>query len=316
MALTCRICSSTGDFNEYTVREMLYGTRETFDYFQCSCCRCLQIKEFPHDLSRYYPDDYYSKNINFEEIVKQRKVRRNIESLTQYLSNPALSKLRFKDLNLNIIPFMKMGKNDRILDVGCGTGRLIYIMKEAGFLNVYGTDPFIDDEIEYANGLKIYKRPIDQMSADTKWDFIMFHHSFEHVTNPLEVLECARNLLKDNGKLVVRIPVVGYAWEKYGVDWYQLDAPRHLFLHSKESMRILADKAGLKIDQIKYDSTSSQFINSENYQKDIPLIQEVPKSKGIRRIKDKYKKWKYKKMSNYLNIAMNGDQAAFIITRP
>ena len=116
--------------------------------------------------------------------------------------------------------------------------------------------------------------------------------------------------------LLFAFRLVGYAWEKYGVDWYQLDAPRHLFLHSKDSMSFLADKAGLTIDKIKYDSTSSQFINSENYQKDIPLIQEVPKSKGIERIREKYKKWKYKRMSNYLNNTMNGDQAAFILTMP
>jgi SAM-dependent methyltransferase len=294
---------------------MLYGTRERFDYFQCSHCGCLQIKEFPRDLARYYPDDYYSKNINFDEIVKEKKVRRNIESLTKYLSHPARSKARFKDQNLNIIPFMKMTRDDHILDIGCGTGRLIYIMKESGFQNVSGADPFIEDEIKYANGLRIYKKSIDQMPAEAKWDFIMFHHSFEHVTNPLEVLEYTKNLLKEDGKVVIRIPVVGYAWEKYGVDWYQLDAPRHLFLHSKESMRYLADKAGLKIDDIKYDSTSSQFINSEKYQKNIPLIQEVPRSKGIRHIKDKYKKWKYKRLSNYLNNTMNGDQAAFILNR-
>lgn len=315
MSLTCKICKRAENFNEYVVREMLYGTREKFDYFQCSRCGCLQIKEFPRDLAQYYPDNYYSKNINFEEMVKERKVKRNIESLNKYLSSPAASRLSFKDLSLNIIPYLKMKKNDRILDIGCGTGRLIYVMKEAGFQNVFGADPFIDDEIEYANGLKIYKKPIDQMPADTKWDFIMFHHSFEHVTNPLEVLEYAKKLLDVNGKLVIRIPVVGYAWEKYGVNWYQLDAPRHLFLHSKDSMMFLADKAGLKVDKIKYDSTSSQFINSENYQKGIPLIQEVSKSKGFQRIKDKYKKWKYKRMSAYLNNTMNGDQAVFILAK-
>jgi SAM-dependent methyltransferase len=315
MPLTCKICNSAGSFNEYSVKEMLYGTRERFDYFQCSHCGCLQIKEFPRDLARYYPDDYYSKNINFDEIVKEKKVRRNIESLSKYLSHPVSSKLHFKDQNLNIIPFMTMTRDDHILDIGCGTGRLIYIMKEAGFQNVSGADPFIEDEIKYANGLRIYKKSIDQMPSEAKWDFIMFHHSFEHVTNPLEVLEYTKNLLKEDGKVVIRIPVVGYAWEKYGVDWYQLDAPRHLFLHSKESMRYLADKAGLKIDDIKYDSTSSQFLNSEKYQKNIPLIQEVPRSKGIRRIKDKYKKWKYKRMSNSLNNTMNGDQAAFILKK-
>ena len=39
---------------------MMFGYRETFTYFQCNLCRCLQIAEMPQDMSRYYPQDYYS----------------------------------------------------------------------------------------------------------------------------------------------------------------------------------------------------------------------------------------------------------------
>ena len=208
-----------------------------------------------------------------------------------------------------------MRKDDWILDVGCGSGRLLYIMKEAGFENVFGADPFIRGDLEYDNGLKIYKKSVEQMAEDSRWDFIMFHHSFEHVASPIEVLGAAKNLLKEKGKIIIRIPVVGYAWEKYGVDWYQLDAPRHLYLHSKESMNYMAEKVGLTIDKIKYDSTSSQFMISENYQKGIPLIQEVPKPTGFSYIKEKFRKRKYKRMSKILNKNMNGDQAAFILSR-
>ena len=179
---------------------------------------------------------------------------------------------------------------------------------------MFGADPFIDSELEYDNGLRIYKKSIEQMMDELKWDFIMFHHSFEHVAQPLETLRCAKALLRDKGRLVIRIPVVGYAWEKYGVDWYQLDAPRHLYLHSKKSMKLMAEKAGLLIDAIRYDSTASQFLISENYQKGIPLVQQVPAPGGIAHLREKLKKRKYKRMSKRLNRSMNGDQAAFVLS--
>ena len=45
--LVCRICDFSGDSPVYTVREMMYGLRDEFDYFQCAQCQCLQILEFP-----------------------------------------------------------------------------------------------------------------------------------------------------------------------------------------------------------------------------------------------------------------------------
>ena len=44
---------------------MMFGLREEFGYFQCSSCNCLQIDEFPKDISKYYStENYYS----FKEI--------------------------------------------------------------------------------------------------------------------------------------------------------------------------------------------------------------------------------------------------------
>ena len=56
---TCRICG--GDIAEtYSVKEMMLGLREPFDYNLCGDCGCLQISEIPADMSIYYPGDYYS----------------------------------------------------------------------------------------------------------------------------------------------------------------------------------------------------------------------------------------------------------------
>jgi len=51
----------------------------------------------------------------------------------------------------------------------------------------------------------------------------------------------------------------------------QLDAPRHLFLHTLKSMEILAAGSGFKVRDVVFDSTDFQFWASEQYQRDIPL---------------------------------------------
>ena len=48
----CRICGSVRVAGRHDVREMMFGTRETFGYTQCADCLCLQIDEVPPDLAR------------------------------------------------------------------------------------------------------------------------------------------------------------------------------------------------------------------------------------------------------------------------
>ena len=52
----CRICASNGPHPHFVVREMMFGTRESFDYFECSNCKTLQIVDIPADLARHYPE--------------------------------------------------------------------------------------------------------------------------------------------------------------------------------------------------------------------------------------------------------------------
>ena len=51
----------------------------------------------------------------------------------------------------------------------------------------------------------------------------------------------AHDLLNKDGVLLVRVPLSSsWAWEHYRENWVQLDAPRHLYLHSVKSMEVLA----------------------------------------------------------------------------
>ena len=70
--MNCRICGNAEDNRTFEVREMMFGTRETFTYFQCAKCGCLQMVEIPSDMSRYYPPEYYSFNLSPERLFTNR----------------------------------------------------------------------------------------------------------------------------------------------------------------------------------------------------------------------------------------------------
>src|SRR5262249_6924860 len=139
-----------------------------------------------------------------------------------------------------------------------------------GFRRLTGVEPYIERDITYSRDVKILKRSIEDVEG--AFDFIMFHHSFEHIGKPLSTSRGAYRLLAPGGRVMIRIPVSdSEAWRIYGTDWVQLDAPRHLFLHTRNSIQVLSHSAGLTLDEVVCDSNDFQFWGSEFYRRDIPL---------------------------------------------
>ena len=273
--LSCEICSNISSNQILKVREMYFGTRDVFDYLECSNCGCLQLINPPKDYSSHYPKDYFTFNQKHEGKIKSwlNKFRdRAAMGEESFLGNILFKKFG-EPAYISRLKIVGVGINDSILDFGCGKGILLHKMKESGFKNVLGIDPFIDETISYPNGLKILKKNFDEL--DKQFDFIMFNHSFEHMEKPLEVMKQSNRLLNNNRFLLLRIPVSdSYAFKNYRENWCSLDAPRHLFLHTKKSIELLAKQSGFEIKKINYDSRSWQLWGSEQYSKDISLMDE------------------------------------------
>ncbi len=322
--MQCRICQNSDHNTHYTAKEMMLGLRDEHDYFECAECGCLQIATVPDNLPEYYPDDdYYSyEQVSATGGLKGSLIRKRdrFAATGKGFIGKVMQGLQPHD-KLPSIARAKVQLDSKILDVGCGAAHLLHSMQEAGFINLLGIDPFNAKDITYKNGLRVEKKSIHDLSVkkpDGDWDLIMFNHSYEHVFDQLEVLQKAHQLLKPGGICMVRIPTVtSWAWRTYGVNWVQLDAPRHLFLHSIKSMHILAEKAGFVLDDVIYDSFAFQYWGSLQYQNDIALSDE--NSYAVNPGKSMFSNEQIKEFnvqSKQLNQQKAGDQAAFYLHKP
>ena len=164
-----------------------------------------------------------------------------------------------------------VGVDSAILDVGCGAGKLLHKLRNDGFRDLHGVDPYLPAEV-HEPGLRIVRRQVSEM--DGAYDLVMLHHSLEHIPDQVQALREAARLARPTGTVLVRIPVAdSWAWRHYGVDWVQLDALRHLYLHTRRSLETVAAAAGLRLARVLHDSEPLQFWGSELYRRDIPLLE-------------------------------------------
>ena len=309
--MRCGVCDE--ELGEtFVVREMMYATGEEFLYGQCGVCGSLWLTDPPLDLSRYYGDDYYSlesrsSGWDWWDVYKYTKHRAYHFARALHLPWPDAvnrpSYARFGDL-------AGLRPRARVLDVGCGAGQLLQELQKSGFRHLTGFDPYLPAGTN-ASGVKLVKGEWDDV--DGEFDVIMMHHSLEHVAAPVNTLKSARNRLSVSGRVIVRIPIVARAWQVYGVDWVQLDAPRHMVIFSLEGMLRAAEYAGLTLVSHYCDSTSFQFWGSEQYRLGVGLDDPRSVAHGVADspfTQDDIDKWETAAQS--LNDRMEGDQATFV----
>lgn len=301
----CKICDNTRNNEEMIGREMMFGFHDEFLYFKCSFCGCLQINEPPANLSKYYPSDkYYSfqqkPNKNWKYFVK------NI--LFQLYYNKILAKNFFYQKESNILAVIReVNKNSPILDVGCGNGNFLQQMANWGYRNLTGIDPFIENEIELEKQAgKILKETIFEHKGN--YSLIMLSGVLEHMDHQKTVMQELHRILSPDGKLLIQIPITdSFAWRKYGINWFQFDAPRHFYVHSIKSMNYLAENTGYVIEEEHYESGAYQFLESEKYLRNIKYNEDFP-------FAEEYKK-DCQKQAKLLNKMKDGDVVRFVLRK-
>jgi 2-polyprenyl-3-methyl-5-hydroxy-6-metoxy-1,4-benzoquinol methylase len=320
----CKICGNKSNSASYTVREMLLGTREEFEYLKCSVCGCLQIVEVPDDMDRYYPASYHSFDLGQKKRASQNFVR---EKLKNYWKRAYINGGFLNDIFVSIagkpgVPkwILKAGVNTkaRVLDIGCGDGSRLLRMHEIGFKNLAGIDRYNRHLGNSKHSIKfIYGELSELQGSESEYDLIMLHHSLEHMDDQGKIFTKINELLSDRGCLVIRIPIVSsYAWRKYKTNWFALDAPRHFYLHTEDSLKLLASNSGFEIMDIYYDSNVQSLWASEQYVQDISFMDErsiqVGSSSSIFCRSDLAA---FRVKANELNKAKQGDQACFILRK-
>ncbi|OQP59591.1 hypothetical protein A3860_37005 [Niastella vici] len=164
--------------------------------------------------------------------------------------NEATRQMKLATFELRLDLLARLGKQGRLLDVGCATGYLLEAARDRGWAP-YG--------VEYAawaaamaqkkfGSEAIFNGTLEQCHfPENFFDAIVMSDLIEHVRSPHETLLKARSLLKDDGLLLIVTPdtaaishhLMGKRWTHY--------KPEHFFYFNRRSFQHLASKSGWKI---------------------------------------------------------------------
>jgi SAM-dependent methyltransferase len=310
------ICPGCGGFDHRHLRAPgdPAADRATFAYDLCLSCGTLHYAGPEIASADYYGADYYSQRPPRVNPLK-RAVLDARNHLTAFAPSPfssAVCTLSEHPVIPRLRPILggalgrRFGRRDRWLDLGCGAGALLREMKAIGFVHLTGADPFMVEE-RTEPGLRLVRG--DGFGLGERFDVVMLHHSLEHLSEPELALTRLHQLLTDGGVLLIRIPITGgYAWQTYGGEWADLDAPRHITLFSRTGFENAARRTGWSIRRVEYDGLPRNIYGSE-----ARLMGRSEHAGDVRGLFDKDQMANWRRQAKALRKTGRSDQAAFYL---
>lgn len=159
---------------------------------------------------------------NDETVVETDETERFIESLLRYAP-----------------------EKGRVLDVGCGLGQMMSILREKGY-DVVGVDANPKAaKIARDRGFEVIEGRFEEgMFEDESFDMIVTRSVLDHAIDPITLLATMENILKPGGVIAVEVPNFGRVLKRSGFGGF---TPHHVIYWTTPVLRYALTIQGLDL---------------------------------------------------------------------
>ncbi|GBD17239.1 putative S-adenosylmethionine-dependent methyltransferase [bacterium HR26] len=235
--ITCDLCGADDAEPVLDLRDLIHRTTDLpFTLVRCRRCglRYLNPRPLPAQLGRFYPADYAPhRRAGLSAAARRWLLRRELRTLWPLLAPPR-----------------------RVLELGCGSGDLLQLVRELGNPNVLGIEPSAAaDQARQRWGLDVIRGTLEEARLPAgSFDAALAQHVLEHLPSPSATLAELARVLRPGGALVLWLPNAG-SWtaRAWGAAWMGYDAPRHLYTFERTTLRALLERHGFSVAEVRHE---------------------------------------------------------------
>lgn len=242
---TCLFCEES--FTDTVARGRDYeyeSTPDTFEWVRCRHCELMFIQPRPaaDAMEIIYPSNYYAYHEGENENAFIKRFRDRMEG----------AKVRRYQALLG-------SDSAEIVDVGCGDGRLLNILRRLGSKrwNLAGIE--LDDSAAASAkdaGFEVQQgdfEGLDVSSWSGRFDLALMHHMLEHTRDPRAVVRKVRGLLRPGGFVSIETPELrGWDFDLFKKRyWGGYHTPRHFYLFDRDTLTRLLEEEGFEVFSVR-----------------------------------------------------------------
>jgi len=295
-SVPCDLCGSSSATPAFQAWDTRVPTGpHLFRVVECQECGLLYLNPRPEgqELAAYYPEEYYDYlasttdhaastaviGRDFHQRVRLALLQRfygypkQVESgksvgsgrlgvVTTVCARVERWRLRASGREAALIPFVGGGQ---LLDVGCGTGKDLLRLQEAGW-KVTGVEisPYAAALARARLGCEVVTGHFDEAPLEgRRFDVVRVSHVLEHLPSPRKSLEKMHRLLGSGGLLWIEVPNAASVERRlFRGHWFQWDLPRHLYHFTPTTLVRLLRDTGFRPRAVKCDGRMAFFAES------------------------------------------------------
>ena len=225
---------------------------------KCNSCGLIMqdIIQTNEEIEEYYNKEY--QKTNSLQIGKEQSPREHFDDRVK----------TFEHLLNNILPLLR--PNMKILEIGCGTGELLFLIKPY-VQEVVGIEihkqyvDFMNDEL----GIEAYAEDVNKIDFnDRTFDIVLSIMTLDHLPNPAETLHTMKHLLTKDGIIYIEVPNQEEALNYYLPEpnqkrfntffWHKA----HYFYFTRDTLTRLMEKVGFEPKiTCRHEYTIQNFLN-------------------------------------------------------
>lgn len=227
-----------------------------------------KLKKTPNELelSEYYKSKY------FQSAEGAYEYSYSVEEV-EYFNN------KLKEKNFIIEKHLKENNSKKFLDLGCGEGWALNFFKKKNWevlgldYSDHGINKFNSNCINNLIRGDIYDNLNSLIQENNKFDIINLSHVFEHVIDPISLLEKIKKIIKKNGILIITVPndfsiVQLHVYNTRKVDRkFWIASPDHISYFTRKSLKnLLFSRKFIELESISDYPIDLNLLNiNSNY---------------------------------------------------